>query len=88
MLTFFRTVADRSPLPVILYNVPVFTGYDLPVDLVGIEAAEQQKSRGSQGDDLHRSAREEKQHGRERHGQSFDEQFRMRPVQRPSTGRD
>src|SRR3954469_5809957 len=34
MLTFFRTVADRSPLPVILYNVPVFTGYDLPVELV------------------------------------------------------
>jgi dihydrodipicolinate synthase/N-acetylneuraminate lyase len=34
MLTFFRTVADRSPLPVILYNVPVFTGYDLPLELV------------------------------------------------------
>jgi len=34
MLTFFRTVADGSPLPVILYNVPVFTGYDLPVELV------------------------------------------------------
>jgi 4-hydroxy-2-oxoglutarate aldolase len=34
VLNFFRTVADRSPLPVILYNVPVFTGYDLPVDLV------------------------------------------------------
>jgi 4-hydroxy-2-oxoglutarate aldolase len=34
MLTFFRTVADRSPLPVILYNVPVFTAYDLPVELV------------------------------------------------------
>ena len=34
MLTYFRTVADRSPLPVILYNVPVFTGYDLPVELV------------------------------------------------------
>ena len=31
---FFRMVADRSPLPVILYNVPVFTGYDLPVELV------------------------------------------------------
>jgi 4-hydroxy-2-oxoglutarate aldolase len=34
MLTFFRTVADRSPLPVILYNVPAFTAYDLPVELV------------------------------------------------------
>src|SRR4051794_18570404 len=34
VLNFFRTVADRSPLPVILYNVPVFTAYDLPVELV------------------------------------------------------
>ena len=34
VLTFFRTVADRSPLPGILYNVPAFTGYDLPVELV------------------------------------------------------
>ena len=34
MLTFFRTVADHSPLPVLLYNVPVFTGYDLPAELV------------------------------------------------------
>ena len=34
MLTFFRTVADRSPLPVLLYNVPGFTGYDLPAELV------------------------------------------------------
>jgi 4-hydroxy-2-oxoglutarate aldolase len=34
MLAFFRTVADRSPLPVLLYNVPVFTGYDLPAELV------------------------------------------------------
>ena len=34
MLTFFRTVADRSPLPVLLYNVPNFTGYDLPAELV------------------------------------------------------
>src|SRR5438874_8747886 len=41
MLTFFRTVADRSPLPVILYNVPVFTGYDLPVELV-VQLAEHQ----------------------------------------------
>jgi len=41
VLNFFRTVADRSPLPVILYNVPVFTGYDLPVDLV-IQLAEHQ----------------------------------------------
>jgi dihydrodipicolinate synthase/N-acetylneuraminate lyase len=34
MLTFFRTVADHSPLPVVLYNVPAFTGYDLPAELV------------------------------------------------------
>ncbi len=34
MLTFFRTVADHSPLPVLLYNVPGFTGYDLPAELV------------------------------------------------------
>jgi dihydrodipicolinate synthase/N-acetylneuraminate lyase len=34
MLTFFRTVADRSPLPILLYNVPAFTGYDLPAELV------------------------------------------------------
>ncbi len=34
MLTFFRTVADHSPLPVLLYSVPGFTGYDLPAELV------------------------------------------------------
>lgn len=34
MLTFFRTVADHSPIPVLLYNVPGFTGYDLPAELV------------------------------------------------------
>jgi dihydrodipicolinate synthase/N-acetylneuraminate lyase len=34
ILAFYRTVADRSPLPVLLYNVPGFTGYDLPVELV------------------------------------------------------
>src|SRR6201997_817940 len=26
MLAFYRTVADRSPLPVMIYNVPGFTG--------------------------------------------------------------
>jgi len=30
-----RTVADRSPLPVILYSFPQCTGYDLPAELVG-----------------------------------------------------
>src|SRR5713226_983880 len=34
MLTFYRTVADHSPLPVLLYTVPGFTGYDLPAELV------------------------------------------------------
>lgn len=34
MLTFYRTVADHSPLPVVLYSIPKFTHYDLPVDLI------------------------------------------------------
>jgi dihydrodipicolinate synthase/N-acetylneuraminate lyase len=39
MLAFYRTVADRSPLPVMIYNVPGFTGYDIPAEVV-IELAE------------------------------------------------
>jgi 4-hydroxy-2-oxoglutarate aldolase len=39
MLTFYRTVADRSPLTVIIYNFPQCTGYDMPVELV-VELAE------------------------------------------------
>jgi 4-hydroxy-2-oxoglutarate aldolase len=39
LLAFYRTVADRSPLPVIIYNFPQVTGYDIPVELV-IELAE------------------------------------------------
>ncbi len=34
MLTYYRTVADHSPLPVVLYSIPKFTYYDLPVDLI------------------------------------------------------
>ncbi len=34
MLTYFRTVADNSPLPVILYSIPKFTHYDLPAAMV------------------------------------------------------
>jgi dihydrodipicolinate synthase/N-acetylneuraminate lyase len=34
MLNYFRTVADRSPLPVLLYNFPQCTGYDLAVELM------------------------------------------------------
>jgi len=39
MLAFYRFVADRSPLPVIIYNFPPATGYDIPAELV-IELAE------------------------------------------------
>ena len=34
MLNFYRAVADRSPLPVLIYSVPPFTGYDIPTELV------------------------------------------------------
>src|SRR3954467_4894277 len=34
MLAFYRFVADRSALPVLLYSVPAFTGYDLSEDIV------------------------------------------------------
>jgi dihydrodipicolinate synthase/N-acetylneuraminate lyase len=34
ILAFYRTVADRSPLPVIIYNFPQATGYDIPAELV------------------------------------------------------
>src|SRR6202158_2161189 len=39
ILAFYRTVADRSPLPVIIYNFPQATGYDIPAELV-IQPAE------------------------------------------------
>jgi 4-hydroxy-2-oxoglutarate aldolase len=39
MLAFYRMVADRSPIPVLLYNVPPFTAYDLPAEVV-IELAD------------------------------------------------
>lgn len=39
LLAFYRTVADSSPLPVMLYNVPPCTAYDLPVEVV-IELSE------------------------------------------------
>jgi dihydrodipicolinate synthase/N-acetylneuraminate lyase len=34
MLTYYRAVADHSPLPVVLYSVPALTLYDLPIELV------------------------------------------------------
>src|SRR5580692_92209 len=39
ILAFYRMVADRSPLPVIIYNFPQATGYDIPAEIV-IELAE------------------------------------------------
>jgi dihydrodipicolinate synthase/N-acetylneuraminate lyase len=34
VLLYFQSVADRSPLPVILYNIPKFVPYPMPVDVV------------------------------------------------------
>jgi 4-hydroxy-2-oxoglutarate aldolase len=34
LLAFYRTLADRSPLPVMLYTVPPFTAYDLPLEVI------------------------------------------------------
>jgi 4-hydroxy-2-oxoglutarate aldolase len=39
LLAFYRIVADRSPLPILVYNVPPFTGYDIPGEVV-MELAE------------------------------------------------
>jgi dihydrodipicolinate synthase/N-acetylneuraminate lyase len=39
MLAFYRSVADRSPLPVMIYSFPQATGYDIPAEVV-IELAE------------------------------------------------
>jgi 4-hydroxy-2-oxoglutarate aldolase len=39
MLAFYRFVADRAPLPVIIYNFPQATGYDIPAEVV-VELAE------------------------------------------------
>jgi 4-hydroxy-2-oxoglutarate aldolase len=35
MLTYYQAVADRSPLPVVLYSIPSCTAYDLPIEVVG-----------------------------------------------------
>ena len=34
LLHYFRSVADRSPLPVILYSIPKFTEFEIPLDVV------------------------------------------------------
>jgi 4-hydroxy-2-oxoglutarate aldolase len=35
VLNYFRSIADRSPLPVVLYNIPKCVPYQIPVELVG-----------------------------------------------------
>lgn len=35
LLHYFRSVADRSPLPVILYSIPKFTAFEIPLEVVG-----------------------------------------------------
>jgi dihydrodipicolinate synthase/N-acetylneuraminate lyase len=39
VLAFYRTVADRAPVPIIIYNFPQATGYDIPAEIV-IELAD------------------------------------------------
>jgi dihydrodipicolinate synthase/N-acetylneuraminate lyase len=34
VLHYFRSVADRSPLPVLLYNIPACVPYQMPVELI------------------------------------------------------
>lgn len=34
LLAFYRTVADQSALPIVIYNFPQATGYDMPAELV------------------------------------------------------
>jgi len=34
LLAYYRTVADRSALPIIIYNFPQATGYDIPAEVV------------------------------------------------------
>ena len=39
VLNFYRAVADRSPIPIVIYNFPPCTGYDIPAEVV-IELAD------------------------------------------------
>jgi len=35
VLHYFRSVADRSPLPVLLYNIPKCVPYQIPIEIIG-----------------------------------------------------
>jgi 4-hydroxy-2-oxoglutarate aldolase len=35
LLNYYRMVADASALPVLLYSIPAYTAYELPVDVIG-----------------------------------------------------
>jgi 4-hydroxy-2-oxoglutarate aldolase len=34
MLNYYRMVADRSALPILLYSIPAYTAYDLPIEVI------------------------------------------------------
>lgn len=34
ILTYYRALADRSPLPIVLYSIPKYTRYEIPVEVV------------------------------------------------------
>jgi 4-hydroxy-2-oxoglutarate aldolase len=34
VLTYYRALADQSPLPVVLYSIPRFTHYELPAEVI------------------------------------------------------
>jgi len=34
MAAYYHAVADASPIPILMYNVPVHTGFDVPVDWI------------------------------------------------------
>jgi 4-hydroxy-2-oxoglutarate aldolase len=35
LLNYYRMVADSSALPILLYNIPAYTAYELPVEVIG-----------------------------------------------------
>ncbi|HEY1768236.1 MAG TPA: dihydrodipicolinate synthase family protein [Terracidiphilus sp.] len=39
VLNYFRSVADRSPLPVLLYNIPKCVPYQIPIEMIAELAA-------------------------------------------------